>query len=164
MRRSVIILVAVLLAAGGLGVAAYYSARGVRVNRAAHSSDDLEWLRFEFRLSKPELRRIRQLHTNYLPKCRELCDRIAAKKTELQAALASGQALSAEAAQKLAEIGALRTQCQTQMLAHFYDVSQAMPAEQGRRYLAEMQRLTLGFHEQIEHKMAGDSSSQHGRH
>ncbi len=40
------------------------------------------------------------------------------------------------------------------MLAHFYEVSQAMPPEQGRRYLAEMQRLTLGFHEQIENTMS----------
>lgn len=164
MRRSVIILCAALLAAGGLGVASYFSARCVCVNRAASSTDDLEWLRLEFHLSDAELQRVRQLHNNYLPKCRELCDRIAAKKTELQAALAPGQGVSAEVTQKLAEVGALRIQCQTQMLAHFYAVSQAMPAEQGRRYLAEMQRLTLGFHEQIEHKMSGDSSSPHGRH
>jgi hypothetical protein len=50
------------------------------------------------------------------------------------------------------------------MLGHFYEVSQAMPPEQGRRYLAEMQRLTLGFHEQIENTMSPDSSSPHGHH
>lgn len=164
MRRSVIILLAVMLAAGGLGAAAYICARSVCVHRAARSGDDLEWLRLEFRLSGAELQRVRQFHNAYLPKCRELCDRIAAKKMELQAALAPGQGVSAEVTQELAEVGALRTQCQTQMLAHFYEVSRAMPTEQGRRYLVEMQRLTLGFHEQIEHKMSGESSPQNGRH
>src|ERR1039458_7466301 len=47
--------------------------------------------------------------------------------------------------QKLAEVAALRAKCQANMLEHFYEVSQAMPPEQGRRYLAEMQCLTLGF-------------------
>jgi hypothetical protein len=50
------------------------------------------------------------------------------------------------------------------MLAHFFEVSRAMPAEQGRRYLAEMQRLTLGFHEQIENTMSGGTSSPHVHH
>jgi hypothetical protein len=50
------------------------------------------------------------------------------------------------------------------MLQHFREVSQVMPAEQGRRYLAEMQRLTLGFHEQIEHSMAPGASNPHGHH
>jgi hypothetical protein len=42
------------------------------------------------------------------------------------------------------------------MLDHFAAVSRAMPAEQGKRYLAEMQQLTLGAHEQTEHSMSGD--------
>jgi hypothetical protein len=66
--------------------------------------------------------------------------------------------MTSEAQEKLAEVAALRAQCQANMLAHFYEVSRAMPAEQGRRYLAEMQRLTLGFHEQIENTMSGTSS------
>lgn len=164
MRRSLIILVAALLAAGGLGAAAFFGARSVCVSQAARGTDDLAWLRDEFHLSGAELQRVRQLHNSYLPKCHELCARIAVKNKELQAALAAGPGVSPEAARKLAEIGALRTQCQTQMLEHFYEVSQAMPAEQGRRYLAEMQRLTLGFHEQIEHQMSGEHSSHDGHH
>jgi hypothetical protein len=110
------------------------------------------------------MQRIRQLHEGYLPKCRENCARIAAKKKELQAALDRAQGMTPEAQQKLAEVAALRAQCQANMLGHFYKVSQAMPPEQGRRYLAEMQRLTLGFHEQIENTMSPDTSSPHGHH
>jgi len=36
-----------------------------------------------------------------------------------------------------------------------------MPPEQGRRYLAEMERITVGFHEDIEQTM---SPSAHGNH
>ena len=54
---------------------------------------------------------------------------------------------------KLSAIAALRAQCQAQMLRHFVAVSEAMPPEQGRRYLAEIKRLTLGSHEQVEQSM-----------
>lgn len=131
---------------------------------ASHMSadDDLAWLRHEFRLSDSEMQRIRQLHEGYLPKCREMCGRIAAKQKEVEAALGtSGGTNSAE--QKLIELGTLRAECQGQMLQHFEEVSRAMPPEQGKRYLAEMQRLTLGFHEQIENSMgAGPHVHQHG--
>jgi hypothetical protein len=48
------------------------------------------------------------------------------------------------------------------MLQHFINVSQAMPPEQGRRYLAEMQKLTLGFHEEIEQSMSKSAGDMHG--
>ena len=47
------------------------------------------------------------------------------------------------------------------MLQHFTEVSQTMPPEQGRRYLAEMQRLTLGLHEQTESSMSGPMDHEH---
>ncbi len=90
-----------------------------------------------------------------------MCAKIAAKKGELESALGSGASLTAEAQAKLAELGELRAQCQMQMLRHFAAVSQAMPPEQGRRYLAEMQKLTLGFHEEIEQTMSAPASHEH---
>jgi hypothetical protein len=50
------------------------------------------------------------------------------------------------------------------MLQHFTEVSQTMPPEQGRRYLAEMQRLTLGLHEQTETSMSGSAGHEHHQH
>jgi len=47
------------------------------------------------------------------------------------------------------------------MLQHFITVSQAMPPEQGQRYLAEMKQLTLGSHEEIESRMAGSDHAGH---
>jgi len=61
----------------------------------------------------------------------------------------------------LIELGELRAQCQAQMLERFMEVSRAMPPEQGRRYLAEMKRLTLGFHDEIEQSMSESAGHEH---
>jgi hypothetical protein len=164
MRRSLLILIAILLGSAAITGASYLLGRQICAHQLAGSGDDLAWLCREFRLGDAEMQRIRQLHEGYLPKCRENCARIAAKKKELQTALDNAQGMTPEAQQKLAEVAALRAECQANMLGHFYEVSRAMPPEQGRRYLAEMQRLTLGFHEQIENTMSGDTSSPHGHH
>jgi hypothetical protein len=101
------------------------------------------------------------LHEGYEPKCAELCAQIAARNRELQSLIGNGTNVDAAAQAKLNEIAALRAQCQAQMLQHFVTVSQAMPPEQGQRYLAEMKRLTLGSHEQTEQSMSGDPGHEH---
>jgi len=164
MRHSLLILLAMLLAGAAVIGTSYLLARRICVRQLAASADDLAWLRGEFHLGEAEMQRIRQVHDGYLPRCRENCARIAAKKQELQAELDKAEGMTPEARQRLAEVAALRAECQANMLAHFYEVSRAMPPEQGRRYLAEMQRLTLGFHEQIENAMSPDASSPHGHH
>ena len=164
MRRSLTLVIAMLLAGVAIAGGSYLLGCRICARQLATSGDDLAWLRREFRLGDAEMQRIRQLHEGYLPKCHENCARIAAKKKELQAALDHAKGMTPEARQKLDEVAALRAKCQANMLGHFYEVSQAMPPEQGRRYLAEMQRLTLGFHEQIENTMSGDTSSPHGHH
>ncbi len=164
MRRSLLILLAMLLAGAVVIGTSYLLARRICVRQLAASTDNLAWLRGEFHLGEAEMQRIRQLHDGYLPRCHENCARIAAKKKELLAELDQAEGMTPAARQKLGEVAALRAECQANMLAHFYEVSQAMPPEQGRRYLAEMQRLTLGFHEQIENAMSPDASSPHGHH
>jgi hypothetical protein len=108
--------------------------------------------------------RIRHLHEGYLPQCHEMCSRIAEKQRELNSVLARSLASNDVIRLKLGEVAALRAQCQAQMLAHFLEVSLQMPAGQGQRYLAEMQRLTLGSHEQLEKSMAPANPSAHGNH
>jgi hypothetical protein len=152
---------------GLLGIAVVFAASFVIAQRLCArrvvQADTLDWLRQEFRLNDADLARVRKLHEGYLPKCAEMCGRIAVKKQELEKALAGQTNLTSAAERNLAELGALRAECQTEMLRHFVEVSQAMPAEPGRRYLAEMQRLTLGFHDQIEQSMSHDGQA-HGNH
>jgi hypothetical protein len=141
---------------------AYYCSMKVCARHMA-GTDDLAWLRHEFQLNDADMVRIRQLHEGYLPQCREYCARIASKRSELDEALLKEAGQTADLDQKLVELGTLRAQCQANMLKHFEEVSRAMPAEQGKRYLAEMRRLTIGSHERFENSM-GSSHSSHGAH
>jgi hypothetical protein len=105
--------------------------------------------------------RIRQLHEGYLPKCAEMCAQIAEKKQKLQQELAGGTNISSAAQATLNDIATFRAQCQARMLQHFLMVSQAMPPEEGRRYLAEMQKVTLGINDQMEQSMTESAGHEH---
>ena len=164
MRRPVLILVSLFLSGIILAGVSYLAAKRMSCSGSAGSGDDLAWLQKEFRLTDAEMARIRPLHDGYLPKCHEMCERIAAKQRELHEVLSQAPGSNEVIQVKLGEVAALRAQCQMQMLAHFREVSQAMPAEQGRRYLEQMQRLTLGSHEQLEKSMAPANQPAHGKH
>ena len=161
MNRSLIILLGALTLATAVFAGSYFASRRVCVVAMTRSADDLNWLRDEFHLSDAEMARVRQLHEGYMPQCAKMCALIAAKKAEVQAALGNGTNVTIEAQTKLIELGELRARCQAQMIQHFVTVSQAMPPEQGRRYLAEMKKLTLGFHEEIEQSMSDHTGHEH---
>lgn len=161
MKRPLTIVVLALFVVTVTFAASYVIAQRLCARHIVQA-DGLDWLRQEFRLTDAELGKVRTLHEGYLPKCAEMCERIAAKKQELEQVLAGQTNVSTMVEQKLSELGVLRAQCQTEMLRHFVEVSQAMPPEQGRRYLAEMQRVTLGTHEQIERSMSDSAGHAHG--
>jgi hypothetical protein len=164
MRKSLAILAVALFAGAMLFAGAFYCARHICAQQMAQSTDDLDWLRLEFHLGDAELALVRKLHEGYLPICAANCARIAEKKEELAQALAAGTNSTATLNQLRGEVVALRTKCQSEMLSHFEEVSRAMPAEQGARYLAEMKRLTLDTHEQVEESMSGTSDHVHDHH
>jgi small-conductance mechanosensitive channel len=159
MNRSLVILLGALALGAAVFASSYFVSQ--RACLMTRSADDLSWLRDEFHLSDAEMSRVRQLHEGYMPQCAKMCALIAAKKAEVQAALGNSTDVTVEAQKKLTELGELRAQCQAQMLQHFITVSQAMPPEQGQRYLAEMKRLTLGFHEEIEQSMSNAAGHEH---
>lgn len=162
MRRPLLFLLGLLALGAVVFAGSAFVSRQICMRQMSNPADDLDWLRHEFHLTDAEMARIRQLHEGYLPKCGEMCARIAAKNEELAAALDGATNVTAAAAQDLRDLGEIRAQCQAQMLAHFMEVSQAMPPDEGRRYLAEMQRLTLGFHGQIEQSMSDMAGHDHG--
>lgn len=164
MKRSPVIVLLALVAGIAVFAASYVLAQRLCVKQASSATDELGWLQQEFQLGDTEMAHIRELHEGYLPKCAEMCQQIAAKKRELEASLSGNSNMLVVTKTKLSELGALRAECQAEMLQHFVEVSQAMPPEQGRRYLVEMQRLTLGFHEQIEQSMSEPKGHAHGQH
>lgn len=161
MRRSLLILFGLAAIGTVVFLGAFQLSDRLCAKRMAGNLDDLDWLRLEFRLSDAELARVRTLHEGYLPRCREYCDQLAAKQGELSAALADGKPVDARVEQLLRDIGEIRARCQTDMLRHFAEVAAAMPSDQGQRYLATMQQLTLRGHEQIERAMSAESASPH---
>ena len=144
MRRALAILCIGVLGAISGYFALYLSATSPTRSALRAQTPELSWLKQEFHLSDAEFQRICDLHAGYLPKCREMCGRIAAKNEELKAILAQTNAMTPEIEKKLAEIAQVRAQCQMDMLEHFYAVSRAMPPEQGRRYLDWIEDQTLG--------------------
>ncbi len=162
MRQSLAIVLGALAAGVAVFAGAFFVSQRLCASRLANPADDLAWLRQEFRLREGELARIRELHEGYLPKCREMCQSITAKRREVDQALIGEAIITAAIEQKVMELCELRARCQLQMLRHFAEVSQVMPPEQGKRYLTEMQRLTLGLHEQIEQSMSGAAGHSHG--
>lgn len=161
MNRSLVILIGALALGAAVFAGSYFAARHATMACCIQADDDLSWLRTEFHLSDAEMARVRDLHEGYRPRCAEMCAKIAAKKSELEAALAQGTNVTPEIQVKLNELAALRALCQAQMLEHFVTVSQAMPPEQGKRYLAEMKELTLNSHEQMEQSMSGETGHEH---
>jgi hypothetical protein len=143
MKRSIFILVLGLAVGAAAFCAPYLSTTANE--RAAMRSDqpELWWLKQEFHLSDAEFRRISQLHEGYLPKCQELCARIASKNAELRTIFAKTDHITPDIEEKLAEVAQLRAECQRNMLAHFLAVSRAMTPDEGRRYLGWVAARTL---------------------
>jgi hypothetical protein len=104
---------------------------------------ELGWLKEEFHLGDAEFDRIAKLHASYQSHCAEMCRRIDAKNAEVREALAKADRLTPEVEQKLSEAAALRVDCQKSMLQHFFAVSQTMPPEEGRRYLAWVEETSF---------------------
>lgn len=162
MNRSLVIVLGALALSAVVFGSSYLVGQRAGIVYCANPADDLSWLRTEFHLNDADMARVRQLHESYLPQCAKMCALIAAKKAEIQAALGNGTNITADVQKKLTELGEFRAQCQGQMLRHFIAVSQAMPPDQGRRYLAEMEKITLGAHEEIEQSMSDHPGHEHG--
>lgn len=164
LNRTLLLVFAAAIVAGGLLWGGFVIGSRWCAPQLVRPTDDLDWLRMEFQLSDAQMARIRQLHEGYVPICQGYCDQIADEKRELNLLMGEGGRAPAEVEQVLQRIASLRAECQTAMLRHFEEVSRVMPPHQGQRYLAEMGRLTLGFHEQVEESMTHTGHEGHGGH
>ena len=148
MNRSLIIVLGALALGGALFGGSYFAGRRICricMEQPAGPAGDLAWLRKEYHLDDPAMVQIRKLHDDYVARCAVMCRMYDAEKQELETVLGNSTNLNPAARQKLSELASCRAQCQAQMLQYFVDVSRAMPPAEGRRYLADMQRLTLNL-------------------
>ena len=143
MKRALLILVGGLLLGGVAFTGMYRAGTADSCCRVDGKTPELSWLKQEFHLGDAEFSRVVELHESYLAGCAERCHQIDLKNQQLAALLASTNNITPEIEKALNEAALLRAQCQSQMLAHFYQVSRTMPPEQSRRYLEWVQGQTL---------------------
>ena len=140
MRRPLLLLLA-LFAVGAL---VFQASQTTAVSCCgSEDADELAWLRDEFKLTEAALAKVRQVHTSYRMSCSTMSQQVVAKKKSVYQLAVASTNVSPELERELAEAQALRLESQKQMLNHFYEVSQAMPPEQGKRYLSEMFQTML---------------------
>ncbi len=140
--RSVLVFGVVLAVATFIAIFFFGTARHRSLERSAQP--ELAWMKDEFHLSDETFNHVVQLHAAYMPKCAEMCRRIDEKSGRLHQLLQATNVMTDEIKQALSDAAQVRQECQTAMLEHFYEVSRAMPPEEGKRYLAWVQRRTLG--------------------
>lgn len=135
MNRSL----AILLAGLALGIAGAVGAYRWRTTEyrevLCDPQPELAWLQHEFGLTDEQYRRVVELHNAYRPKCAAMCERIAATNALIRRQITQQGRITPELRELLTAAARLRAECQTQMLEYFFAASQAMPPEQGRRYL-----------------------------
>ena len=136
MQKSVLILVLGFLAAAAAYGCIYFVCISPVRSLQQSDSPELAWLKEEFKLSDGEFNRVSELHAAYLPQCRVMCREIDAHNVKLETLLSGATNMTPEITAALTESSRLRAECQGMMLRHFFQVSQTMPPEQGRRYLA----------------------------
>jgi len=157
-----------LILAGGLVLgllaygASYFAGGGKFCCLTRGPEPELVWLKTEFHLSDAEFDRIQKLHESYMAGCAERCQLIDAKNAELQKLLAASTTVTPEIEKTLREAAELRADCQKAMLQHFYEVSQTMPPEQGRRYLDWVTARTLGPQHDTMTSDSPDAAHEHG--
>lgn len=144
MFRSLIIVLGALALGAGLFMGSFAASQRVCRACVAEAPGSLHWLQGEYHLNNEQMQRIQRLHNDYVSQCDGMCRMISAKQQEVAAALNNATNINPVAQQKLDALAACRSQCQSQMLQYFIDVSRVMPPDQGQRYLAEMERETLG--------------------
>jgi hypothetical protein len=141
-RASIIFVIGIALAIGGF-VCTYIFAASTAHSMTKSSSPELTWLKQEYQLNDKQYVQVCELYAAYHPKCLGMCHEIDAQNAHLKMLLATTNVVTPEIRQALADQSQLREKCEANMLNYFYQVSQAMPPEEGRRYLAWMQKETL---------------------
>lgn len=143
MKRGGFILLFGLVLGAAAFLGAYYVRTASSRDLLKEPQPELAWLKQEFHLSDSEFARISEIHAAYLPRCGERCQRIEELGARLEKLLSATNTVTPEIESLLLERAKTRSDCETEMLKHFQEVSRTMPPEQGRRYLAWVEQETV---------------------
>ncbi len=104
---------------------------------------ELAWLKREFKLGDAEFGEVARQHAAYMPQCQVMCRRIDEQDKRLRQLLITSASVTPEIEAAIEEAARLRAECHGKMLRHFFEMSRAMPPEQGRRFLVWITERTL---------------------
>ena len=144
MKRLIVILALAVL----LGLGAYFASYAVARRtfcRMPDVSDSSSWLHQEFHLSDAEYARVKNLEADYHPHCVAMCEQINQSQVALKNLILANKAMTPEVEAALKKDSDVQQEWRRDMLSHFYEVSQAMPPAEGKRYLQIMQAQVLGL-------------------
>ena len=158
-KGTTILVLGLLLSAAGFSGFYYIGTTSSRATMR-EPQPELAWLKQEFKLNDAEFARISRLHAAYLPECAKRCQRIEEQNQNLQTLLAQSTNVTPEIQSLLAERAKTRAECEAEMMKHFLEVSHTMPPEQGRRYLAWVEKQTILHGQAMEER----HHMQHGNH
>jgi len=138
MSRFRIVAIGVLALA--LGLASFWCARLIRPKAAlptgtAQHGSELSWMKDEFGLNDEEFSKIERLHNDYVPRCDELCCRIAASAEKVKGLAEDADSMNENLAAALQEYEQTRFECQKALLEHLYETARCMPPDKGKQFL-----------------------------
>lgn len=128
MRRSGIALALIVVCGVAAAAFGYWKAR--------EHADPVQWLCHEFALQDDQAGRVRAISAEYESHCREMCERIAASNERVAQLVREARSVTPEIRDALAETDALRTECRTKMLEHFFRIAEELPSAQRDKYLS----------------------------
>jgi hypothetical protein len=125
-----------------LGAVAYLVSYGI-AQRALCESPDWQsptaWMRQEFHLNDAQYAQVKKMESDYHPHCTIMCDRIEQSHLALKKIILASNGMTPDVQAALLKDAAIQEECREDMLSHFYEVSQALPPDQAKRYLEIMQ-------------------------
>ena len=143
MKRGLIIALIALVLGTGMFLVCYRMGTRPMRQLAAQEGGEMAWLAREFQLTAQQTQRVTQLHSDYEPRCAEMCRKIAANNEKLDHLISAKRERTPEMEALLRESADIQAECRRDMLAHIYAVAAVMPPQQAERYLALMKLQVL---------------------
>ena len=143
MNRNLLIIAAILLLTASSYFGYYHYATTETAAMVCKVSGEMEWLRHEFKLTDEQYKKIKELHESYRPRCEKMCEKIAVSRASLDHLIDTNRKVTPEVESAFKDYASLEEECRQAMMGHMNEISAAMSAERGARYVQMMKEHIL---------------------
>ncbi len=142
--KSTLVTVVLSLLAGTLAFCLMRSHKLAERNEVLlDSMPELTWMKTDLELTDSQLAKVTELHLAYRPRCRELCQRIAAAHAKVESLARTNRAMNPELDAALRDHATTHSECQTAMLEHIYRTAALLDSQQATRYVETVLPIAL---------------------